>query len=294
MKREDISGQHIFSANIWSKMLSNGKKLVENGYSESANKPNLFYSKKDYGIFFADMRGTKLAPIWNDPRPLFYWIFDNDQPLWKHRRQIKEELLNLEKNNVEYSLCLVVENLLFEQSNVIGDEVNLIFPWFDGFCEFCGKDFQNDGRFCSIECEKKCIEKIENEQEEQRLCLIKEGPLIECCVCKKNTQENPETVYHKHHVSYFPEEIVITCLSCHQAIHNTEEYPHLKPKNIRLLAKEIRKLERIAKIELTKKNGTFSKNYCSLCEREIKINQSYSFYCGKKIHTKCFDNKTDL
>ena len=294
MKREDKFGRRIFSANIWSQMLLTGKKLVELGYIESVNKPNLFYSKKDYGLFFADMRGTEIVPIWDDPIPLFYWNFDYGQPNWKCRRHIKEELLRLGNNGVKVRLTMdmIDASPCFENTNACIDTEDLIFDWNDGYCEVCGKDFQNEGYFCSTDCEKKFMEKMEKANQEERLRSIREGPLIECCICKKNTRENPETVFHKHHTSYFPEKTVITCLSCHQVIHNTEAYPHLRPKNKRLSTKEIRELERIARIELAKRNGTYSENYCSICGREIKAKHSYSFYYGKKIHTECLKNKT--
>ena len=35
----------------------------------------------------------------------------------------------------------------------------------------------------------------------------------------------------KHHISYNPEETIFVCRSYHLRIHNTDDFPHLKPKD---------------------------------------------------------------
>ena len=288
MQRIDKFGRRIFSNNVWSQLRSIGKKLAELGYIESVNKPNLFYIKMDFGFFFADMRGTEIIPIWDAPVPLLYWSFNYDQPNWKSRRHIKEELLKLENHGIEWRVSsFVADDPLLVNNVMFIDFENLIFEWDDGYCKFCKNDFQSDGSYCSPECEKRYLEEINDAIQKKRLREIREGPLIECCICTMNTKDNPETVFQKHHISYHPEEIVITCLRCHQAIHNTKDYPQFKPKQKRLLPTDIRKLERLAKMELAKRNGTFADLYCSICEKRIKTNHSHTFFCGGKVHINC-------
>ena len=88
---QDKFGKPIYSK-PFAEILKNGKILNKKGYSESYNKPNLFYKKTSDGLLFADMRSSDVVPIWEDTRPLFYWKFNSDVPHWKRRRIIKEEL----------------------------------------------------------------------------------------------------------------------------------------------------------------------------------------------------------
>jgi hypothetical protein len=55
-----------------------GEKLCEIGYVESSGKSNLFRLFDGKITFFADLRGTRVVPIWEDSRPLIYWhVNDN-------------------------------------------------------------------------------------------------------------------------------------------------------------------------------------------------------------------------
>ena len=90
----DKYGRPIYSK-PFAKIIKNSNILSKNGYSEAHNKPNLYYKKIPDGVFFADMRSSEIIPIWEDTRPLFYWNFNNDAPMWKRRRLIKQELVDL-------------------------------------------------------------------------------------------------------------------------------------------------------------------------------------------------------
>ena len=270
MKREDKFGRRIFSATVWSQMLSTGKKLIELGYTESVNKPNLFYSKREYGMFFADMRGTEIVPIWDDPCPLFYWNFDAGLPPWKCRRYIKEELLRLGNNGAKCRLSFYfMEDPLFDNMNMCIDEEDLIFEWNDGYCQLCGKDFRDEGSFCSPDCEKKFFHNLKKT----------------CPVCGKKIEFEEEV---KHHIKYAPpEKAVFVHLGCHTRIHRTKMYPELKPVD----KKEDAKREFLAS---NKENKPFvlkrglSGEQCAICEGKIKPNESYTFYKGVRIHVKCY------
>ncbi len=75
-----------------------------------------------------------------------------------------------------------------------------------------------------------CLMKI---GEEDRLQRIRDGPVIKCPLCGKNTKDNPETEFQEHHLSYVPEIKMIVCLNCHLKIHNSDAFPNLKPKDKR-------------------------------------------------------------
>ena len=213
MKREDKFGRRIFSDNIWNEMLATGQKLTKIGYRESRKKPNLFFTKTEQSVFFADLRGTEIVPIWDDPRPLFYWQFDGKLPAWKYRRLVKEELMRLGTNGCPCRLSFeVTNNPIFENTSVFIDEEHLIFGWNDGFCRNCGKDFQDEGELCSKECEEKFREKLKEV----------------CEVCGEKIELLKEV---RHHVSYSPEKVILVHASCHNKIHKTDLFPHHKPKN---------------------------------------------------------------
>ena len=76
--------------------------------------------------------------------------------------------------------------------------------------EFCGNDFQEDGSFCSKECEEKYKDSLK--------------PI--CEVCGKKIDLSKEV---KHHISYIPENVILVHASCHNKIHKKNLFPHLKP-----------------------------------------------------------------
>lgn len=87
MKPVDRFGRPIYQ-HIYRQLEVIRQKLVRYGYRESQSKPNLFYCSYNIVIFFADMRGTELVPIWEDPVPLFYWNWKKDNLSLKVRQQV--------------------------------------------------------------------------------------------------------------------------------------------------------------------------------------------------------------
>lgn len=186
--------------------------LLRSGYKEAKDKKNLFYRKNELGCFFADMRGTSMVPIWQDSRPLFYYSFKKEGANWGKRRLIKQELENLFK---EGCVCRLshespIDNEEFEGTSSFYHEDDGIFIWDDGYCKYCGKDFQGEGSFCSPECKTKCLDELKKS----------------CSVCNEKMDFYTGI---KHHISYFPEKIVFVHLKCHNKIHKTNLYPHLRP-----------------------------------------------------------------
>ncbi len=79
MIRQDRYGRPIYS-NAFRKLRALGDRLETLGYYESEKNPNLFYRNHKNRLFkvafFADFRGGKFTPIWEEPYPLFFWQFD--------------------------------------------------------------------------------------------------------------------------------------------------------------------------------------------------------------------------
>lgn len=206
---EDKFGSPIFPSKF-KYLQKQASILLNSGYFESRRKPNLFCRKFKEGWFFADMRGTEEVPIWADVRPLFYWSFEASIPLWKRRRLIKQELIHLFKVGCLCRLSFELHNCEeFEQTSAFINTEEGIFEWDEGYCTFCGKDFQGDGLFCSAQCES-----------EYEISL---KPV--CDVCGRKIFNNEI----QHHVSYFPERVIAVHASCHNRIHKTDLYPDLKP-----------------------------------------------------------------
>ena len=121
----------------------------------------------------------------------------------------------------------------------------------------------------------------------ERLQQIRDGPLIQCSLCKRNTKENPETEFEEHHLSYFPEEKIAVCPRCHMKIHHSDAYPEFKPKDKRISAKERSDLEKLEKIEKAKKDRTLTDKFCPVCGKNFKQKDAFTFYRGTKTHIKC-------
>ncbi|MBI3934024.1 MAG: HNH endonuclease [Acidobacteria bacterium] len=208
---EDKFGNPIDSR-VFEHLNGNGRVLSRLGYVESKNKPNLCYKKIAEGRIYADMRGTEDVPIWVDTRQLFFWSFDEGVPKWKRRRIIKKELLRLAESACPSRLSFYAPHASaeFEDVSTSIEEEKNTYEWDDGYCRFCGKDFQDEGSFCSEECHKKYREALKTP----------------CQVCSEKIEFFKEV---RHPVSYFPEQVVFVHASCHNQIHKTDLYPQLKP-----------------------------------------------------------------
>lgn len=210
---KDKFGNRIFYYK-YKRLQENGRKLLNKGYIESKNKPNLFYRRIMNGWFYADMRGTEEVPIWQDTKPLFYWKFNVETPNWEKRRLIKRELMSLFEAHCPCRLSFYspYSSEEFREVNSYIDEGAGIFDWDEGFCRFCGKDFRAEGSFCSRDCNLKYHDALKRP----------------CEVCSAKIDLFKEI---RHHVSYFPEKIIFVHAGCHNKIHKTDLYPYLKPSS---------------------------------------------------------------
>jgi len=166
-------------------------------------------------MVFADMRGTEIVPIWDDPYPLLYAFRCNDD--WRKRRALRLAKKELDSLGVPIRFSFFEtdepDGLFFEESNELPD----------GSCKLCGKEFENSSLFCSENCEKAYSQLEEFRMEETEVD-------IKCAVCGKTMDTlSPDRI--KHHVSYEPERVIDVCRSCHRKIHaRHSKYPNLAPK----------------------------------------------------------------
>lgn len=200
MQAIDKFGNEIYPS-VFKKIQHFGRILSKRySYRESYKKPNLFYRNfEDKVIFLADMRGTELVPIWQEPNPLFYVKFLNkgQLPEWKRNRIVQKEFERL-------SFCRESYDPDFSDYDLHGR---------NGYCCVCGKDMQRSGDYCSKLCEKVM----------EDLWL---GKAEKCQVCGEYF--HPADVV-RHHISYEEDKTIKVCRSCHIRIHRGKMLPVLKP-----------------------------------------------------------------
>lgn len=158
MKPVDIKGRPIYSR-IFAVLKKYGEKMIALQWAESYNKPNLFYKSFNKIMVFADMRGTEIIPIWDEPYP---YIYDNgkSEEEWKRRRSINKAIEELNSANIPHRFSFYEDcepgGLFF------GDKEEFA----DGTCKVCKKEFNHNGLFCSEQCEQSESEKKKKEEEE--------------------------------------------------------------------------------------------------------------------------------
>lgn len=209
----DKYGKPIYSK-PYAKIVKNSNILNKRGYIESSNKPNLFYKKIPEGMLFADMRSSDVIPIWEDTRPLFYWQFNDNVPMWKRRRIIKQELIDNYGVNCPCRLSFYAHyktKELEEVSCYISEDEG-IFEWHDGYCLFCHKDLESNNFFCNDKCKNDYEDSHKNE----------------CKLCEKKLNWDEEI---GHHLNYGENVTITVCRSCHAKIHlsQDEEYADYQP-----------------------------------------------------------------
>lgn len=190
VRPEDKFGDRI-PRPVFNKLCEYGARLKQIDYQESQSKPNLFYYSPTGGVtFFMDMRGTHIQRIRTSPTPLFYWNFELTMADWAKRRMLKAERERLLEHRIPF------RRAHWESDR--GERLEGPFMWPDGYCQSCGKDIRSNDRFCSTDCERD------------------HSPDSFCEACDERLS-NETKVWH--HVSYFPEETVTVCRSCHNKIH---------------------------------------------------------------------------
>jgi hypothetical protein len=230
----DKFGRTIYPG-VFSKMNEIGHELEGLGYSESFKKPNLFW--KSFGkefTAFADMRGTAMIPIWEDPTPLLYIQSKQNAPPWLCRKFFHIVTKELGSQRIPYRESY---ELLVEGESHLDDEQP------HGFCRWCGGELFSGSLFCDTQCEnafmemeKKIVSNIEKYRFERskrsQARQVQELPTCEICG-RRTISENDDGELEKvlnwhfpktreHHSSYSPEITIIVCPSCHASIHNSK------------------------------------------------------------------------
>lgn len=188
----------------------NRDRLRTAGYTDSVKQKGLFFKPLSKGgVLFVDTR------CWEMPDIIYVWAMLNLEPAWLRHRTEKEITKRAMRN-------LIVVNG-FHKYNVF--MYHKLENKEDGFCRLCGKSFDDDGLYCSPLCEKAAMYESVIDGYLQR---IHPQEITTCAVCGEggNLFDN---IKIEHHVSYYPEIIMYMCAKCHQKIHKTDMYPHLKP-----------------------------------------------------------------
>lgn len=216
MKAEDKFGRRIYPKTFLI-IKKYGEILTELGWKESRSKQNLFYKKFDGIMVFADMRGTEIVPIWEDPSPLIY--AEKGHENWKKRRALRYAVEELGSNGIPHRFSFYEEcepnGLFFGETEEMPD----------GKCKLCGKEFNHDGLFCSEKCEKTYSE-LNRLREDVRARASE----VKCAVCGR-TLKSWGKDYVLHHVDYDEQKTIPVCRSCHPRIHSRQkDYPNLAPR----------------------------------------------------------------
>lgn len=185
------------------RMISRDLKIQKLGYVESKGKKGLFYKKCFCGIAYLDHRINDDYPFRDqyEGGPRFY--FTLEKPQWQsiRVRRYQEQLL------YEHEVKFVPS--MRDYNEILGEMGR---PQ-DGFCNFCNKDFQDEGWFCSSECQR----------------LFHDQVKTICEACYQPIDDFSGKSSPRHHVSYFPEETIIVHQNCHIEIHRSDKYLHLRP-----------------------------------------------------------------
>jgi hypothetical protein len=95
MRPVDKAGRPIFPW-VFAILQEHGARLDQLGYNECRDTPNLFLLECARVTFYADMRGTKYAPVWSRRYPGFYWRWMTPvPPVHERQRTVAIEWLRL-------------------------------------------------------------------------------------------------------------------------------------------------------------------------------------------------------
>jgi len=243
------------------------------GFTESKNKPGLFYLVTDIGPLFLDTRE-------DDPYGLY--PYGRDRPLI-YFKPTKKGVAEWQENRLKEEWC----SKLFQVGVVVDYSVGYRE---NGYCHRCGKDMSSPGFFCPecrailFRCEF-CGEPIDVD-----LAMEKTGGVeldfLDYCQCWEFCKTDHTKQYYarevqqlnaceicgqkivledwcglraelnraldwqfprgyKHHVSYEPEETIYVCPSCHIKIHHSSPGDELYKYNPARLGQSRKEYQRL-------------------------------------------------
>lgn len=129
----DKVGRPIYPS-VFRRLKVIGQQLHELGFKESKRKSNLFFKVITEGCVFADMRGTDMVPIWEDPIPLVYYNWrgmSRREKDWKVEGLTNDEM---RRKEICFELLLKVAGVPFRVSGSLERPEG-------GFCEGCGEEY---------------------------------------------------------------------------------------------------------------------------------------------------------
>ena len=192
-------------------------KLIKIGYE---------LTKKNYRKYYKQLGDRGLCFLIESPGSSFG--NRNMHLSWKHFND------KLTRKNIELEIKLLIEK---------GIRISIRMPR----CENCDSDFRVYDMYCSKECKiehyKKygthCVicnelhlsdNKVCSESCQSLFCESDEDHICKACFCPiYEDLVGSKKDITKHHINYFPEEIVPVHRSCHDDIHWYWEHPHLSP-----------------------------------------------------------------
>ena len=243
--------RHNIYPKTYQRILRTAEKLRDIGYSESEKKPNLFHFKDNLMVFFADMRGTDVVPIWEDSSPMIYWYKGKDMDEIETLNHVLAHFELLGAHSIRFHLSFYEQaeqgSLTFDNydyvTKYLKDRFNL--PLFlanselspedqNGTCYSCGKKFSQPGFFCSDDCRLRFIRRYiaSHLNSSNKFCELCKMRILEPHLVEEFSPYLTIEAKNKgevHHISYFPEKTMVVCDECHQKIHNSNEFPHLRP-----------------------------------------------------------------
>jgi len=83
----DRFGRQVFPK-LRTRIMTYAGVLARLGFRQARAKPHVFYWKVREGTIFADLGGTDVIPIWEDPSVYIYWKFNPGVPFWRQRQLV--------------------------------------------------------------------------------------------------------------------------------------------------------------------------------------------------------------
>jgi len=213
----DRFGRPIYSK-LYVRLFNIGMKLKRLGYKESVRFPNLFVKALSGIVFFADLRGTELVPIWERPGVFFYFKGDR----LKSKKVIVDEWISLNEKGCNPSIALSEE----DEEGYLLDQCG--YQLVQSYCSECSKEFFvcEGSRYaqCSIECQKKATKRLLKKKREEMEFLAEK---IVCTCCRRHPTIELSSkfgvdfsleCFDEHHICYELDQTVLVCKQCHGKI----------------------------------------------------------------------------
>ena len=199
-------------------------KLLNRGYRKS-KKGQTYYKKLNDAIYFLS------EPFGSNYKYRYMTLSCKPYEKEPNRENVERVVKSLVENGI-----LFFNNIGFSLG-IRGDA-----------CQNCEYPFTIDGNFCSKPCKKTFVKKygdtcivcsklclsnthVCSDSCYALFCETDDDHICKACFCPiyESHAVFAKSITINHHVTYFPEELVPVHTACHSEIHNSWEYPHLRP-----------------------------------------------------------------